>query len=102
MCLSGLMSTSLFGSATQIVKGKISAVFLGIVRVGVFNQLTLFYNLAMTLSSLGFFNGVTRNIAAAVWTCPVFVPPQVLVWATFRSKATGLFQPGAECLRRGL
>jgi hypothetical protein len=36
------------------------------------------------------------------WACPVFVPLQVLVYATFRSKATGLFQPNAEWRRRGL
>ncbi len=30
------------------------------------------------------------------WTCHAFVPLQVLVYATFRSKATGLFQPNAE------
>ncbi|MCK0122612.1 hypothetical protein MWU61_18825 [Loktanella sp. F6476L] len=36
------------------------------------------------------------------WTCRAFVPPQVLVYAAFRSKATGLFQPSAECRRRGL
>ena len=28
------------------------------------------------------------------------MPPQVLVLATFRSKATGLFQPKAECRQR--
>lgn len=64
--LAGFMSASLFGSATRSSKAKISAVFLGAVGVGVFNQLTLVYNLAMTLSSFGFRNGVTRNIAAAV------------------------------------
>jgi hypothetical protein len=36
------------------------------------------------------------------WTCHVFVPPQVLVYATLRSKATGLFHPSAEWRRRGL
>ena len=36
------------------------------------------------------------------WTCPAFVPPLILFYATFRSKATGLFQPSAECRRRGL
>ena len=41
-------------------------------------------------------------ITGAFWTCRAFVPPQVLVYATFRSKATGLFQPSAECRRRGL
>lgn len=63
--LAGFMSSSLFGSATQVAKGKISALFLGAAGVGVFNQLTLFYTLAVTLSSLGFRNGVTRNVAAA-------------------------------------
>jgi cell division protease FtsH len=38
----------------------------------------------------------------AVWTCHVFVPLQVLVYATFLSKATGLFQSNAECRLRGL
>ncbi|MGY3669023.1 hypothetical protein ACW9UM_09050 [Marinovum sp. KMM 9989] len=37
-----------------------------------------------------------------IWTCHALVPPQVLVYATFRSKATGLFQPSAEWRRRGL
>ena len=36
------------------------------------------------------------------WTCHVFVPLLMLVYETFRSKATGLFQPSAECRRRGL
>ena len=36
------------------------------------------------------------------WTCREFVLPQVLFQATLRSKATGLFQPRAECRRRGL
>ena len=36
------------------------------------------------------------------WTYRVFVPTHVLVKATFLSKATGLFQPSAECWRRGL
>jgi hypothetical protein len=30
------------------------------------------------------------------WTCRGFVPLQMLVWATFRSKATELFPPNAE------
>ncbi|ATI44034.1 hypothetical protein CBW24_17990 (plasmid) [Pacificitalea manganoxidans] len=63
--LAGFMSSSLFGSATQVVKGKVSAIFLGAAGVGVFNQLTLFYTLSMTLASLGLRNGVTRNVAAA-------------------------------------
>ena len=38
----------------------------------------------------------------AHWTCRGLVPLQVLVQATFRSKATGLFPPMAEWRRRGL
>ena len=36
------------------------------------------------------------------WTCPAFVPLRLLTYAAFTSKAKGLFQPSAECLRRGL
>ena len=36
------------------------------------------------------------------WTFPVFVPLRLLTYAAFASKAKGLFQPSAECLRRGL
>jgi len=36
------------------------------------------------------------------WTCHAFVPLQLLTYAAFASKANGLFQPSAECLRRGL
>ncbi|PYG26442.1 hypothetical protein C8N36_1222 [Pelagimonas varians] len=36
------------------------------------------------------------------WTCPAFVALLVLVHAALLSKATGLFQPGAEWRRRGL
>ncbi len=38
----------------------------------------------------------------AVWTCRAFVPLRSLTYAAFASKAKGLFQPRAECLRRGL
>ncbi len=41
------------------------------------------------------------KVAAAIWTCRGFVPPQVLVQAALRSNATGPFQPKAECRRRG-
>ena len=46
--------------------------------------------------------GGRRVINRIDLSCPVFVPPQVLVWATFGSKATGLFEPSAECRLRGL
>ena len=37
-----------------------------------------------------------------LWTCHAFVPLRLLTYAAFASKAKGLFQPSAECLRRGL
>ncbi len=36
------------------------------------------------------------------WTCHAFVPLRFLTYAAFASKAKRLFQPNAECLRRGL
>ena len=42
------------------------------------------------------------GVSEAQWTCPVFVPLRLLTYAAFASKAKGLFQPSAECLRRGL
>ena len=36
------------------------------------------------------------------WTCHGSVPIRCSRYAAFRSKAMGLFQPKAECLRRGL
>ena len=36
------------------------------------------------------------------WTCHAFVPLRLVTYAAFASKAKGLFQPSAECLRRGL
>ena len=36
------------------------------------------------------------------WTCLGKVPGSSLLQAAFLSKATGLFPPRAECLRRGL
>jgi len=43
-----------------------------------------------------------NTLADSGWTCPAFVPPLILFYATFRSNATGLFQPSVECRRRGL
>ena len=45
---------------------------------------------------------VLRGAYTSAWTCPVFVPLRLLTYAAFASKAKGLFQPSAECLRRGL
>ena len=37
-----------------------------------------------------------------IWTCHGLMPLRLLIYAAFASKAKGLFQPKAECLRRGL
>lgn len=42
------------------------------------------------------------EVLEAIWTCHGLVPLRVLNYAAIRSKANGLFQPNAECLRRGL
>ena len=47
-------------------------------------------------------NHYLLEIKGPFWTCPVFVPLRLLTYAAFASKAKGLFQPSAECLRRGL
>ena len=47
------------------------------------------------------YSDVTTSVKLS-WTCRALVPPHVLVSATFRSKATGLFQPSAECRRGGV
>ena len=36
------------------------------------------------------------------WTCHALVPIRLLIYAALLSNAKGLFQPNAECLRRGL
>lgn len=52
------------------------------------------------------FGGLAAELAYAgadtVWTCRGFVPVRFSCYAALRSKATGLFQPNAECRRRRL
>lgn len=61
--LAAFMGSSILGSLTQVLKGKISAMVLGPAGVGVLNQLTLCFTMFMTTSSLGVPNGIARNIA---------------------------------------
>lgn len=61
--LAAFMGSSILGSLTQVLKGKISALVLGPAGVGVVNQLTLCFTMFMTTSSLGVPNGIARNIA---------------------------------------
>jgi O-antigen/teichoic acid export membrane protein len=54
---------SVVGTITQIVKGKLSAVFLGAAGVGVLNQLTSVWSLFAVIAGLGFYNGMVRHMA---------------------------------------
>jgi len=47
--------------AANLVRGKLAAVFLGPAGVGVFNQLSLMWNLFQTGGSLGAFNGLVQH-----------------------------------------
>jgi|GEM_PF-2378581 len=53
----------LVGVLTQVIKGKLTAVFLGTYGVGILNQLTSFWGLFSTVSGLGFYNGMVRNLS---------------------------------------
>lgn len=61
-----LGAVSVIGTATQVAKGKLGALFLGASGVGVLSQLTLLYGLLAIIAGLGFFNGMMRHIALAV------------------------------------
>ncbi len=54
---------SAVGTVTQIIKGKLSAVFLGAAGVGVLNQLTSVWSLFAVVAGLGFYNGMVRHMA---------------------------------------
>lgn len=56
---------SSIGTLTQIVKGKLGAIFLGVEGVGVLNQLTNAWGLLYTFSGLGFYNGIVQRISQA-------------------------------------
>lgn len=58
---------SMIGSMTQVIKGKLTAIFLGAEGVGVLNQLTILWSLFSVIASLGFYNGMLRHLAPA-WT----------------------------------
>jgi O-antigen/teichoic acid export membrane protein len=60
---------SSIGTLTQIVKGKLGAVFLGVEGVGILNQLTNAWSLLYTFSGLGFYNGIVQRISQANSIC---------------------------------
>ena len=61
-----LTGASAVSMAAQIVRGKLAALLLGPAGVGVFNQLTLAWNLANVGGGLGAFNGIVQHGAEAI------------------------------------
>lgn len=61
-----LTGASAVSMVAQLVRGKLAALFLGPAGVGIFNQLSLMWNIAQTLGGLGSFNGVIQHGAEAL------------------------------------
>ena len=58
---SALFGASAFSMAAQLVRGKLAAVLLGPAGVGVFNQLSVMWNLFQIGGSMGAFNGLVQH-----------------------------------------
>jgi len=56
-----LSLASAVSMAANLVRGKLAALFLGPAGVGIFNQLSLMWNLFQTGGSLGAFNGLVQH-----------------------------------------
>jgi O-antigen/teichoic acid export membrane protein len=52
--------------AAQLVRGKLAAIFLGPAGVGIFNQLSVMWNLFQLGGQLGSFNGIVQHGAEAM------------------------------------
>ncbi|QOD11855.1 oligosaccharide flippase family protein [Psychrobacter sp. 28M-43] len=61
-----LTSASFIGTFTQVIKGKLMAVFLGAAGVGIYSQLTYLFNLMFTIASLGFRNGIIKKVSQSI------------------------------------
>ena len=61
-----LSGASLVSMGAQLVRGKLAALFLGPAGVGVFNQLSLLWNLFQIGGSLGAANGIIQHGAEAL------------------------------------
>ena len=61
-----LTSASFVSTLLQIIKGKLMAVFLGAAAVGIYSQLMNLFSLLFTLVSLGFRNGIIKEISSSV------------------------------------
>lgn len=59
-------ASSVIGTATQVVKGKLGAVVLGPEGVGILGQLTNLWSLFSALSGLSFFNGIIQRVASGI------------------------------------
>ena len=55
--------SSVFGTLTQIAKGKLAAIALGAAGVGVLNQLNAMWSLFNTGSGMGLYAGLVRHVA---------------------------------------
>lgn len=63
---SALTGASAVTMAAQLVRGKLAAVLLGPAGVGIFNQLSLLFNLSQLGGQLGSFQGLVRHSADAL------------------------------------
>lgn len=61
-----LSGATMFSMAAQLVRGKLAAIVLGPAGVGIFNQLSLMWNLFSVAGSLGSFNGIVQHGAEAL------------------------------------
>lgn len=63
--IAAFMTASMIGTLTQVLKGKLSAVYLGPDGLAIYNQLSLFFTFLITVCVLGIPNGISRQIAIA-------------------------------------
>ena len=63
---SALTAASAASMVAQILRGKLAALLLGPAGVGVFNQLTLMWNITNATASLGTFSGIVQHGADAL------------------------------------
>ena len=61
-----LTGASAVSMVAHVLRGKVAALFLGPAGVGIFNQLSLAWNIAQTIGGLGSFNGLIQHGAEAL------------------------------------
>jgi len=60
------MAGSVVQMFAQVLRGKLAAIFLGPAGVGVFNQMTVIWNLFQSAGSMGSFQGMVQHGASAI------------------------------------